>query len=68
MRLTALRLPLLALYGIRDRLETTSSFQDFASVPAARLVRIPHSGHSPMVEKPYATSRLILSFARNVSR
>jgi pimeloyl-ACP methyl ester carboxylesterase len=62
-RLAALGLPLLVIYGTRDQIIAPASFRDFAAVPGARLVPISGAGHSPMVEKPYATSRLILSFA-----
>jgi pimeloyl-ACP methyl ester carboxylesterase len=67
-RLTPLGLPLLALYGTHDKLVSTDSENDYASVPGAHVVAIPGSGHSPMVEKPYATSRLILSFAARTLR
>jgi pimeloyl-ACP methyl ester carboxylesterase len=36
---------------------------NYASVPGARLVAISGAGHSPMVEKPDATSKLILPMA-----
>jgi pimeloyl-ACP methyl ester carboxylesterase len=67
-RLTAMHLPLLALYGTRDRLVSPSSERDYADVPGAQLAAIAGAGHSPMIEKPYATSRLILAFARRVLR
>jgi pimeloyl-ACP methyl ester carboxylesterase len=67
-RLKSLRLPLLALYGTRDQLVSPASERDYESVPGAQVVAIPGSGHSPMIEKPYATSRLILAFARRILR
>lgn len=63
-RLSALRLPLLALYGTRDAIVSpTAMREDFATVPHAQVVAIAGAGHSPMVEKPYATARLLLPFA-----
>jgi len=35
-------------------------------VPHAKIVAIPGAGHSPMIEKRYATARLLLGFARHV--
>jgi len=62
-RLAALGLPLLVLYGTRDQLVAPSSERDYTTVPGAQIVPIRGAGHSPMVEKPYRTSRLILAFA-----
>lgn len=62
-RLAALGLPTLALYGTRDKLVSPASERNYTNVPGAQVVAIPGAGHSPMVEKPYATSNLILTFA-----
>ncbi|HEY7933185.1 MAG TPA: alpha/beta fold hydrolase [Solirubrobacteraceae bacterium] len=62
-RLAALGLPLLVLYGTRDQLVHPSAERDYSSVPGAQIIAIKGAGHSPMVEKPYTTSRLILAFA-----
>lgn len=63
-RLTAIGLPVLALYGTEDKLVSPSSVHaDYTRVPGAQVVAISRAGHSPMVEKPSATSRLILAFA-----
>lgn len=62
-RLAALGLPTLALYGTRDKLVSPVSERNYANVPGAQVVAIPGAGHSPMVEKPYAASNLILAFA-----
>ena len=67
-RLTALGLPVLALYGTRDKLVSPSSEAEYAKVPGAQVVAILGAGHSPMVEKPYATSKLILAFAARTLR
>jgi pimeloyl-ACP methyl ester carboxylesterase len=62
-RLAPLGLPVLVLYGTRDKLVSPASERDYASVPGAQVVAIPGAGHSPMVEKPSATAGLILAFA-----
>jgi pimeloyl-ACP methyl ester carboxylesterase len=67
-RLAATGVPLLVLYGARDRLVPPASMRAFGSVPGARIVAIPAAGHSPMVERPFATSRLILGFVRGLAR
>jgi pimeloyl-ACP methyl ester carboxylesterase len=67
-RLKALTVPLLALYGTRDQLVSPRSERDYETVPGAQVLAIPGSGHSPMIEKPYATSQLILAFGARVLR
>ena len=67
-RLAALRIPLLAVYGTRDRLVSPSSERDYESVPRAQVAPVPGAGHSPMIEKPHATAQLILAFAARVLR
>jgi pimeloyl-ACP methyl ester carboxylesterase len=62
-RLAALGLLVLALYGTRDKLVSPASERNYANVPGAQIVAIAAAGHSPMVEKPCATSKLILTFA-----
>ena len=68
-RLAALGgLPVLALYGTRDKLVSPASERNYSSVPGAQVVAIPGAGHSPMVEKPHPTSALILEFAARTPR
>ena len=62
-RLGKLGLPVLVLYGTRDKLVSPGSEREYANVPGALVVAIAGAGHSPMVEKPFATLRLILAFA-----
>lgn len=63
-RLTALGLPVLAIYGTKDAIVSPTAIrEDFATIPHARVVAIAGAGHSPMVEKPYATAALLLPFA-----
>ncbi|HEV3072517.1 MAG TPA: alpha/beta hydrolase [Solirubrobacteraceae bacterium] len=63
-RLTALGLPVLAIYGTRDAIVSPAAMRaDYATVPRAQVVAISGAGHSPMVEKPYATAGSLLPFA-----
>jgi pimeloyl-ACP methyl ester carboxylesterase len=66
-RLTALGLPVLGIYGTRDAIVTPAAMRvDYATVPHAQVVAIAGAGHSPMVEKPYATAAALLPFAARV--
>lgn len=67
-RLAALGLPVLALFGTRDKLVSPASERGYTVVPGAQVVAIAGAGHSPMVEKPSETSKLILAFAARMSR
>lgn len=63
-RLTALDLPVLAVFGTADRRwDPASSIHQYDAVPNARVERLPDVGHLPMLEAPDATSRLLLDFA-----
>jgi pimeloyl-ACP methyl ester carboxylesterase len=66
-RLTALDLPVLGIYGTQDRIVSAAAMRaDYATIPGAQLVAVAHAGHSPMVEKPYATAQALLPFAARV--
>jgi pimeloyl-ACP methyl ester carboxylesterase len=56
--------PLLALTGTLDAIMPPEHAKYFAQVPGAKVVMIEGSGHSPMVEKPGETLKLIRSFLR----
>jgi pimeloyl-ACP methyl ester carboxylesterase len=63
-RLTALGEPVLALYGSEDAIVSPAAMrQDYPKIPGATVVAIAGAGHSPMVEKPYATAAQLLPFA-----
>jgi pimeloyl-ACP methyl ester carboxylesterase len=61
-RLARERVPLLVLWGSQDDIAEPSSAQDFRKVPGARIVVLDGVGHSPHVEKPAETARLIRNF------
>lgn len=63
-RLRETGVPLLAVFGAEDQIfEAKKSLAAFAKVPGARTALIPGAGHSPNVEKPGRTARLVLQFA-----
>ena len=61
-RLADEHLPLLVIFGSQDDIADPKSAQDYRVVPGARIVLIDGAGHSPHVEKPRATARLIKNF------
>lgn len=65
-RLAALRKRLLAVQGAEDELVDPQSAQDFRRVRGARVTILPEVGHTPMVEQPGETARLIRAFVRSL--
>jgi pimeloyl-ACP methyl ester carboxylesterase len=61
-RLSGESVPLLVIYGSADDLVDPESAQGFRAVPGARIVTLDGIGHSPHVEDPRATARLIEDF------
>jgi pimeloyl-ACP methyl ester carboxylesterase len=61
-RLADESVPLLVVYGAEDDLVDPQSAQGFRAVPGARIVTLDGVGHSPHVEAPRATARLIDRF------
>jgi pimeloyl-ACP methyl ester carboxylesterase len=67
-RLSDEGVPLLVVFGSQDDIADPDSAQDYRKVPGARIVALDGVGHSPHVEKPAATVRLIRSFVEGNSR
>jgi pimeloyl-ACP methyl ester carboxylesterase len=64
-RLTDTGVPLLVILGDRERIVKVKEASElYREVPGARVSIVPGAGHSPNVEKPRQTARLILEFAR----
>jgi pimeloyl-ACP methyl ester carboxylesterase len=61
-RLADQSVPLLVVFGSEDDLVDPKSAQGYRSVPGARVVVLDGVGHSPHVERPAATARLIADF------
>ena len=64
-RVRSAAVPLLVIFGEEDQLydDPAAAAQAYGDVPGARITIISGAGHSPNVEKPEETSRLILEFA-----
>jgi pimeloyl-ACP methyl ester carboxylesterase len=62
-RLTALGLPVLVIFGTDDRRCRSSSAAAYRAVPGARVELLPGVGHTPMLEDPQTTGKLLLDFA-----
>jgi pimeloyl-ACP methyl ester carboxylesterase len=61
-RLTALEVPVLVIFGNADRRWEPSSAHQYDAVPNARVELLPGVGHTPMLEAPEPTSKLLLDF------
>jgi len=69
-RIRSAAVPLLVIFGEHDQLydDPEAAAQAYADVPGARITIIPEVGHSPNVEKPGETARLVLDFAAGARR
>jgi pimeloyl-ACP methyl ester carboxylesterase len=63
LRLAALGLPVLVIFGSDDQRWRSSSAGAYRDVPGARVELLPGAGHTPIVDDPRATARLLLDFA-----
>jgi pimeloyl-ACP methyl ester carboxylesterase len=61
-RLADETVPLLVVFGSEDELVDPDSAQGYRKVPGARIVVLDGVGHSPHVERPAATARLVEDF------
>jgi pimeloyl-ACP methyl ester carboxylesterase len=62
-RLAALGLPVLVIFGTEDARYPSSSAAAYRVVPGARVELLPGVGHTPMMEDPQATGKLLVDFA-----
>jgi pimeloyl-ACP methyl ester carboxylesterase len=68
-RLAAIGLPVLAIFGEDDQIAITrKSVAAYREIPGARTTTIAGAGHSPNIERPRTTVRLILEFARGADK
>lgn len=65
-RLTATRLPVLAIFGEEDTIivPPDEAADEYREIPGARVVMLPGVGHTPQVEAPRRTAALIRSLDR----
>lgn len=61
-RLADESVPLLVVFGSDDEVVDPESAQGYRRVPGARIVVLDGAGHSPHVERPGATARLVADF------
>ena len=63
-RLPDAAVPVMAIFGAEDQIAyADESLAAYAEIPGARTATIEEAGHSPHVEAPEETARLILEFA-----
>ena len=65
-RLAGLGIPVLVIFGAEDRRWRSSLASAYQEVPGARVELLPGVGHSPMLEDPQTTGKLLLDFASAV--
>lgn len=61
-RAALLARPILVIWGARDQLVEPQAINDYRSLPGARVELVAGAGHSPMIERPSQTARLILGW------
>lgn len=63
-RMKAAGVPLMALMGAEEQIveDPQRALDQYANVPGAKTVLIEDAGHSPNVEQPAETARLVLAF------
>jgi pimeloyl-ACP methyl ester carboxylesterase len=67
-RMRATPVPLMVIFGSEDQIyDVGPSLAAYRTVPGARTAEVDGAGHSPNVEKPEETSRLVLEFAADAS-
>jgi pimeloyl-ACP methyl ester carboxylesterase len=68
-RIRPLDLPLLVMFGAEEQIvdNPREALSAYADVPGAETELIAGAGHSPNVEKPAETARLVLDFARSAT-
>ena len=61
--LSAIRAPVLILWGAEDRLLPATSAEEFRrKIPGAQVELIPNCGHIPQLERPAYTRRRVRDF------
>jgi pimeloyl-ACP methyl ester carboxylesterase len=63
-RMRTAAVPLMAIFGSEDQIyDVGPALAAYRAVPGARVAEVDGAGHSPNVEKPEETARLVLEFA-----
>lgn len=67
-RIRALDIPLLVIFGAEEQIvDAREALSAYADIPDAQTALIQGAGHSPNVEKPAQTARLILRLSRETA-
>ena len=61
-RLATLTIPRMVIWGLRDQLVSDGALRLYRHIPGVKIVTIPRSGHSPMIEEPQKTATELLTF------
>jgi pimeloyl-ACP methyl ester carboxylesterase len=61
-RLAMLAIPRMVIWGVRDQLVGDGALQLYRQIPRVKVVTMPRSGHSPMIEEPQKTATELLTF------
>jgi pimeloyl-ACP methyl ester carboxylesterase len=65
-RMQGAAVPMMAIFGEEDQIvDVTEAEEGLRDVPGIRIATLPGIGHTPQVEAPKQTARLILEFARD---
>jgi pimeloyl-ACP methyl ester carboxylesterase len=67
-RMRTAAVPLMVIFGSEDQIyDVGPALAAYKAVPGTRVAEIDGAGHSPNVEKPEETARLVLEFAADAS-
>ncbi len=67
-RMRTAAVPLMVIFGSEDQIyDVGPALAAYKAVPGARVAEVDGAGHSPNVEKPEETARLVLEFAADAS-
>jgi pimeloyl-ACP methyl ester carboxylesterase len=67
-RLAALGIPVQVIFGVEDRRYRSSSATDeYRAIPDVRIDMLEGVGHTPMLEDPQSTTRLLTTFMADVA-
>jgi pimeloyl-ACP methyl ester carboxylesterase len=61
-RLAMLTIPRMVIWGLRDQLVSDGALELYKQIPRVKIVTMPRSGHSPMIEEPRKTAAELLAF------
>ncbi len=67
-RLAPLGLPVQVIFGVEDRrYRSASATDEYRVIPDVRIELLPDVGHTPMLEDPHTTSRLLSDFMTDIA-